>query len=67
MGVLWNEENRNCRRWSDWCKLDRVLRGKGMDVIVTDPGDGAEEALRKYVADAWPLITRMGITEEAVP
>ena len=38
---------------------------RGFDVIATDPGPGAEAALRKFVDDAWGLLTRAGLTAGA--
>jgi 3-hydroxyacyl-CoA dehydrogenase len=34
---------------------------RGLDVIATDPGQQAETSLRKYVDDAWPLLTQVGL------
>jgi 3-hydroxyacyl-CoA dehydrogenase len=38
---------------------------RGFDVIATDPGPQAEANLRKYVDDAWPLLTRVGLSPGA--
>lgn len=38
---------------------------RGFDVIATDPGPGAEAALRKFVDDAWDLLTRVGLAAGA--
>jgi carnitine 3-dehydrogenase len=35
---------------------------RGFDVIATDPAPGAEENLRKYVDNAWELLTVIGLT-----
>jgi carnitine 3-dehydrogenase len=34
---------------------------RGIDVVATDPGPQAEANLRKYVDDAWPLLTEVGL------
>ena len=33
----------------------------GLDVVAWDPGKGAEEQLRKNVANAWPALERVGL------
>ena len=33
----------------------------GLDVVAWDPGPGAEEQLRKNVANAWPALERVGL------
>ena len=38
---------------------------RGLDVVATDPGPNAEANLRKYVDDAWPLLTSNGLSEHA--
>jgi 3-hydroxyacyl-CoA dehydrogenase len=38
---------------------------RGIDVVATDPGPQAEANLRKYVDDAWPLLTRVGLSPGA--
>jgi len=38
---------------------------RGFDVIATDPGPQAEASLRKYVDDAWPLLTEVGLSPGA--
>jgi carnitine 3-dehydrogenase len=37
----------------------------GLDVIATDPAPGAEEALRRYVATAWPALEKFGLAPGA--
>jgi len=37
----------------------------GLDVVATDPAPGAEEALRRYVATAWPALETFGLTPGA--
>src|SRR5262245_8668702 len=34
---------------------------KGFDVVATDPAPNAEANLRKYVDEAWPLLTNVGL------
>jgi len=38
---------------------------RGFDVVATDPGPQAEVNLRKYVDDAWPLLTQGGLSPGA--
>jgi 3-hydroxyacyl-CoA dehydrogenase len=38
---------------------------RGLDVVATDPAPNAETNLRKYVDDAWPLLTSIGLSERA--
>ena len=38
---------------------------RGIDVVTTDPGPQAEANLRKYVDDAWPLLTQVGLSAGA--
>jgi 3-hydroxyacyl-CoA dehydrogenase len=38
---------------------------RGIDVVATDPGPQAEVNLRKYVDDAWPLLTQVGLSTGA--
>jgi len=38
---------------------------RGFDVIATDPGPGAEANLRKYVDDAWAVLTSIGLSPGA--
>jgi carnitine 3-dehydrogenase len=38
---------------------------RGIGVVATDPGPQAEENLRKYVDDAWPLLTEVGLSPGA--
>ena len=47
---------------ASWAAL---FLAKGMDVVATDIAPGAEEKLRKYVDDAWPALTTLGIAKEA--
>jgi carnitine 3-dehydrogenase len=37
----------------------------GFDVVATDPGPGAEEALRDYVERAWDTVSGLGLTPGA--
>ena len=38
---------------------------RGFDVVATDPEPQAEENLRKYVDDAWSLLTQVGLSPGA--
>src|SRR5499425_163997 len=38
---------------------------RGFEVVATDPAPNAEANLRKYVDDAWGLLTRIGLTSGA--
>jgi 3-hydroxyacyl-CoA dehydrogenase len=38
---------------------------KGLDVVATDPAPQAEDNLRKYVDDAWPLLNQVGLSPQA--
>jgi 3-hydroxyacyl-CoA dehydrogenase len=38
---------------------------RGFDVIATDPAPNAEENLRKYVDEAWPALTDIGLSPGA--
>jgi carnitine 3-dehydrogenase len=38
---------------------------RGFDVVATDPAPNAEANLRKYVEDAWPALTTIGLTPGA--
>jgi len=38
---------------------------RGFDVVATDPAPNAETNLRKYVADAWPALTTIGLSPGA--
>ena len=40
---------------------------RGMDVQVWDPGPGSEARLRRFVADAWPALERLGLAAGADP
>jgi 3-hydroxyacyl-CoA dehydrogenase len=37
----------------------------GFDVVATDPAPGAEDKLRKYIDDAWPALTEVGLAPGA--
>jgi carnitine 3-dehydrogenase len=47
---------------SGW--VSRALAA-GLDVIAWDPAPGAEEQLRKNVANAWPALERVGLVQGA--
>jgi carnitine 3-dehydrogenase len=36
---------------------------RGFDVVATDPGPNAEANLRKYVDEAWPDLTDIGLAQ----
>src|SRR6266571_3199600 len=38
---------------------------RGFDVVATDPAPNAEANLRKYVDEAWPDLTSIGLTKGA--
>ena len=38
---------------------------RGFDVVATDPAPNAEANLRKYVDDAWKVLTSIGLTRGA--
>ena len=38
---------------------------RGFDVVASDPAPNAEKNLRKYVADAWPALTTIGLSPGA--
>src|SRR5882672_1694027 len=38
---------------------------RGFDVIATDPAPNAEATLRKYIDEAWPALTNIGLSEGA--
>ncbi|TDF80018.1 L-carnitine dehydrogenase [Pseudomonas sp. H9] len=39
----------------------------GLDVVAWDPAPGAEAALRKRIANAWPALEKQGLAPEASP
>lgn len=47
---------------SGWIAL---FLAHGMDVVATDPGDGAEAALRERVARIWPRLEALGLADGA--
>lgn len=38
---------------------------RGLDVVATDPAPNAESNLRDYVEEAWPLLTKIGLSPGA--
>ena len=38
---------------------------RGFDVVATDPAPNAETNLRKYVDEAWPALTTIGLSRDA--
>jgi len=47
---------------ASWAAL---LLARGLDVVATDPADGAEQRLRAAVAGVWPVLERLGLAEDA--
>ena len=43
---------------ASWASL---FLAQGFDVVVYDPADTAEQAVRAYVAKAWPALQRLGL------
>ena len=37
----------------------------GLDVVAFDPAPGAEDRLRRFVAEAWPMLERLGLRDDA--
>jgi 3-hydroxyacyl-CoA dehydrogenase len=42
-----------------------LFLAKGLDVVATDVAPGAEAALRRFVAAAWPALERLGLASGA--
>jgi 3-hydroxyacyl-CoA dehydrogenase len=42
-----------------------LFLAKGLDVVATDVAPGAEAALRRFVATAWPALQRLGLASGA--
>lgn len=40
---------------------------RGLDVIAWDPGAGAEDRLRAQIDNAWPALTKLGLSPGAAP
>src|ERR1700761_2275235 len=47
---------------ASWASL---FLAKGLDVVATDIAPDAETALRRFVIQAWPALTRLGLTAGA--
>jgi 3-hydroxyacyl-CoA dehydrogenase len=47
---------------ASWTSL---FLANGLDVVATDVAPGAEAALRRFVAAAWPALQRLGLTSGA--
>jgi 3-hydroxyacyl-CoA dehydrogenase len=47
---------------ASWAAL---FLAKGLDVVATDPAPNAEPRLREFVANAWPALTRLGLSPGA--
>src|SRR6476660_3673244 len=37
----------------------------GFDVIATDPAEGAESRLRGWIDENWPVVERLGLSDDA--
>jgi 3-hydroxyacyl-CoA dehydrogenase len=42
-----------------------LFLAKGLEVVATDPAPNAETRLREFVANAWPALTRLGVSSGA--
>jgi carnitine 3-dehydrogenase len=40
---------------------------RGMHVAVYDPNPAAEDYVRRFIANAWPTVSRLGMTADASP
>lgn len=49
---------------ASWAAL---FLAKGLEVTVTDVRPDAEEPLRRFVAEAWPALTALGLAPDASP
>src|ERR1700761_8675634 len=47
---------------ASWAAL---FLAKGLDVVATDIAPGAEAALKRFVEQAWPALTRLGLVSGA--
>jgi len=47
---------------ASWAAL---FLANGLEVIATDVAPGAEAALKRFVADAWPALQRLGLSSDA--
>src|ERR1700756_4377858 len=47
---------------ASWAAL---FLAKGLDVVATDVAPGAEAALKRFVAAAWPALQRLGLASGA--
>ena len=47
---------------ASWAAL---FLAKGLEVVATDIAPGAEAALRRFVDQAWPALTRLGLSPGA--
>src|ERR1700689_5110280 len=47
---------------ASWASL---FLAKGLDVVATDVAPGAEAALKRFVAAAWPAMQRLGLASGA--
>lgn len=42
-----------------------LFLAKGFEVVATDPASGAEQALYRFVQNAWPALERLGLSRDA--
>lgn len=47
--------------WAAW------FLARGCDVVASDPAPAGEAFIRRFVAEAWPALTRLGLAPEASP
>jgi carnitine 3-dehydrogenase len=47
--------------WTAW------FLSRGMDVAVSDPNPAAADYVRRFIANAWPTLRRLGMTADAAP
>ena len=60
-----DSSNRDCNYRTHWRKLGGLLSGARFEVVATDPAPNAEDSLRKYVEEAWELLTEAGLSTGA--
>lgn len=47
---------------SSWASL---FLSRGLNVIIFDPAEGAEETFKRYLQDAWPALQASGAVEDS--
>src|SRR5579871_2181595 len=47
--------------WAAW------FLARGLDVVASDPAPAGEAFVRRFVAEAWPALTRLGLAAGADP